>query len=73
MLKFLVNTRASALPGEAGPAPVVEALPEVFAPPEVVQGDGGDADWALWDECVAAWDHRLHEAVAAAADSSAAC
>ena len=35
-----------------------ELLPEVYAPPEVIQGDGGDADWALWDACMAAWDQQ---------------
>ncbi|MEJ7929367.1 hypothetical protein WG922_05210 [Ramlibacter sp. AN1015] len=46
----------------ASAPPQGEGLPEVYAPPEVVQGDGGDADWALWDSCVAALDAQVRAA-----------
>ncbi|TFZ01174.1 hypothetical protein [Ramlibacter rhizophilus] len=62
MLKFL---RRGSLDSQFPPPPPAaepacprpgELLSDVFEPPVVVHGDGGDADWALWDECMSAWD-----------------
>ena len=44
--------------GEREGAHAGELLPDVYAMPEVIHGDGGDADWALWDACMAAWDQQ---------------
>jgi hypothetical protein len=67
-LKWFAQTPAMAT--QTGPSPSREGgdpLPEQFSPPEVIHGSGGEADWALWDDCVAAWD----QAAAAAAANTA--
>lgn len=57
MSKLKWFTRAPATePQYMQPREGGDPLPEVFTAPEVIHGSGGDADWALWDECVAAWD-----------------
>lgn len=74
MFKLYARRRPQAQSPAPSTHPPVEVLPEVFAPPEVVHGAGDDSDWALWDECVAAFDAQVRSRTAqeAANEGSAA-
>lgn len=64
-LKWFARTPETGTPMGPPPVPVGgDPLPEQFTPPEVIHGSGGEADWALWDECVAAWDQAAAAAAA---------